>query len=315
MTNLIAVALALALSRIPMLVKPPISWYRHRYSKVTSSISPNTAGGGVLLGLRNITPTNGAVAGIPPAHVANNHAGNDESLLAFDSVESGISNAVKVIFRGRLQVGVVDTGSAIRKLGRRFVTNAREDTLHFSLALVFAVCLVGLFVMEQTLAILSANIISGSDVLSTHPDCGLWVLNETAYAANGSHNGPAPWVEFTSQQNKELRARNYAEKCYGARNEIDACNQFFTSIIQYRTTFNASCPFAAGMCSNGPSSAMAMDTGYLPLSTLGLNLPINSSIRRKTICAPLTTQNYVKIGRHRVAGIDQLGLPLWLAYG
>jgi hypothetical protein len=146
------------------------------------------------------------------------------------------------------------------------MANAREDTLRFSLILLFAICLVGLFVMEQTLAILSANIVTGSDVLSTHPDCGSWRLNDTAYAANGSYNGPPAWVEFSALQAKELRARNYAEKCYSDRDEIEACNMFSTPTVQYETNFSASCPLAEGNCHMGPSSAVAMDTGYQPLS-------------------------------------------------
>jgi AraC-like DNA-binding protein len=303
MTNLIAVALALALSRIPLLFKPPVAWYREKYGKRTSSTSLNSAGGGVLPGSGHTTPTNGGVAGIPLAHIANSHTGNshngnDESLLALDSVESGISNAIRVMFRGRIRVGVVESDNAVTKLCRRVMINAREDTLRFSLALLFAICLVGLFVMEQTLAILSANIVTGSDVLSTHSDCGSWRLNDTAYAANGSYNGPSSWVEFSTLQAKELRARNYAEKCYGVRDEIEACNMFSTPTVQFETKFNVPCPFAEGMCLMGPSSAVAMDTGYQPLSTLGFNLPISSSFRRRTVCTPLNTDDYVATGHN-----------------
>src|SRR2546421_7756138 len=134
MTNLIAVALALALSRIPMLFKPPVAWYREKYGKRTSSTSPNPAGGGVLSGSGETTPTSGGVADIPLGHIANSHTGNShKSLLALDSVESGLSKAIRVMFQGRIRVGVVESGNAVTRLCRRVMINVREDTLRFSL--------------------------------------------------------------------------------------------------------------------------------------------------------------------------------------
>jgi hypothetical protein len=193
-------------------------------------------------------------------------------------------------------IGCCRKGNAVTKLCRRAIINAREDTLKFSLALLFAICLLGIFVMQQTQAILSANIVTGSDVLSTHPNCDSWRLNYTAYTANGSYSGFPSWVHFSNLQAKELRARNYVEKCYGVRDEIEACDMFSTPTVHYEMNLSAACPFADGMCLLGPSSAVAMDTGYQPLSTLGFNLPISDSFRRRTVCTPLTTDNYIHIG-------------------
>src|SRR5205085_9435391 len=139
------------------------------------------------------------------------------------------------------EVGVTDTG--LRRLGRQIANNARQDTLRFTLALLFAFCLVGVFVMEQTLAILSANIISGSQVLSTHPDCGAWRLNYTAYNANGSHKAPATWLDMRRLRSKELRAQKYAEQCYGVGDKVEICNIFSTRKINYTITRQAACPF------------------------------------------------------------------------
>jgi hypothetical protein len=304
MTNLVAVVLALALSRIPVLLKPPVAWYREKYHKRTSPNSPNNAGGGVSQGSGRAIPSNAGVSSISLAHIASSHTGNghnehDETVLdpdSPDSVESGIKKAISVMFRNRIRLGAVERGNAITKSFRRFMSNAREDSLRFYLALLFAICLVGLFIMEQTLAILSANIITGSDVLSTHPNCGSWRLNDTAYAANSSYNAPPGWIVFSTLQEKEIRARNYAEKCYGVRDEVEACNLFSTPTIQYQMNFNVSCPFNEAICLMGPYSAVEMDTGYQPFSTLGFNLPIVSSFRRRTVCAPLNTNDYVRIG-------------------
>jgi hypothetical protein len=170
--------------------------------------------------------------------------------------------------------------TGIRKLRRQVAKNAREDPLRFYGAIIFAVSMAALFVLEQSLAILSSNIMSGSKVLSAHPNCGVWSFDggTVIQYLRGS----------TTVKAAQFRALNYAESCYGNSNGIANCDMMASRTIDFVVKRGASCPFPGDVCLNGPSSALTMDTGFQPISVLGLNVPTATHFRRNVACAPLT---------------------------
>jgi len=159
----------------------------------------------------------------------------------------------------------------------------QEDKLGSVLAITFLVLLVALFVGEQTLAILSVGILSGSKVLSDHPDCGFWVLNT-------SWIGPLQNIFGSSKslfRDRPWRATTHAEKCYHQERGIENCNQFFKRHISYTEKHNATCPFQGDVCLYGPSSAYSLDTNFTEAAVLGINIERPYYFRRKTTCSPL----------------------------
>jgi hypothetical protein len=180
----------------------------------------------------------------------------------------------------------------MRKRWRHVVENASQDTLRFYLALLFMICLAALFVSEQTLAILSANILSGSTVLSAEPQCGPWRPNVSAYDWD---HGPGRYEAVLHEnywgRSMEERALAYARNCYGGGEWTGSCNTLASRQIRYNVIRNAPCPFLGEVCVDGPTSALEMDTGYQSISALGFNAPVSGFFRRKSICSPLSTNS------------------------
>jgi hypothetical protein len=285
MTNLIAISIALGLSRLPILFRPLFP----KHSKTQHHVDDRTTHGDISDGI-HLEENTDAHRDPTPAHAAGGTATQQvhrRSLSQFDSIGEGIANACHVIFRGRIEVGMEDTG--IRKLRRQVAKNARDDPIHFYGAIIFAISLAALFVLEQSLAILSSNITSGSMVLSRHPDCGYWNLDVNAFNVSDSHSWmKAVLTGILEGRALQLKALNYADGCYNANKNLENCNTLATPMIDYVVERNSACPFPSEVCRNGPSSALTMDTGFQSLSRLGLNLPFSGSFRRKVTCAPLT---------------------------
>lgn len=282
MTNLIAVCLALGLSRLPILLKALYLGLHKRWRQPCNADPQADVVDSAHLEALGENPADNQPETPPPAAAASALEQDEQQqrqLFPFSSIEDGFARVGRNIFRGRIEVGRNDRG--IRRLARRIAQNAREDSSQFSLALIFAILLTGLFVSEQTLAILSANIVTGSEVLSAHPECGRWVLD---WDALGDWT-TGEILNTRHQTNRELKALNYAEKCYGVEDGIENCNILANRKIDYVMQRNTSCPFPGDVCK---TEALVMDTGFQPFSKVGLNVPIHGSFRRKLACAPLT---------------------------
>ncbi|KAI9890825.1 MAG: hypothetical protein M1814_003609 [Vezdaea aestivalis] len=99
-------------------------------------------------------------------------------------------------------------------------------------------------------------------------------------------------------------AANYARECYGAVYNPIQCNTYPRSQIQYATTKNVPCPFAANRCINNLS--VAFDTGHINThDVFGINAPKHERItyRRVTTCAPI---NLDDVTRDEHFGLDNL---------
>jgi len=285
MTNLIAIALAIGMSRVPLYFHAVFSKGRKKAGKGEKKDSRHEISDGIHLEELGENSTSEHRASVPEAHVREEEADEEEDkthpryLLSFSSIGDGLDRAIHILFKKRLEVGNKDTGA--RKVVHQVAKNAHDEPLHFSLALIFAIVLVGLFVAEQTLAILSANIISGSTVLSASPDCGWWIMNLTDLPSNPMDSNVLQY-QFWNKRN--LQALSYVERCYGVEDDTGSCNFLASRTIDYSVEHNAPCPFPVDVCLRG---SLRMQTGLQPLSKLGLNLPVEIYFRRSMTCAPL----------------------------
>ena len=298
MTNLIAIALALGMSRIPLFFHAVLSKGHKKDGKGEKKDPRHEISDGIHLEELGESSTSQHLASVPRAHVREEEADAEEEeeeedkthprhLLSFSSIEDGLDRAIHILFKKRLEVGNNETGA--RKIVHQVAKNAHDEPLHFSLALIFAVVLVGLFVAEQTLAILSANIISGSEVLSASPDCGWWIMNLSALPSNPMTSSV---LQYQFWSKRYLQALSYVERCYGVEDDTGSCNFLASRTIDYSVEHNAPCPFPVDVCLRG---SLRMQTGLQPLSKLGLNLPVETYFRRNMTCAPL--QNFINL-RH-----------------
>lgn len=89
------------------------------------------------------------------------------------------------------------------------------------------------------------------EFLIQSPDCGFWEFSL-------AHNNQ--WQLKTL--NGSITAAAYVRECYG-NNETTTpqCSSYKTSQIPWTSNENASCPFAAGTCLLGPTTAYQMDAG------------------------------------------------------
>jgi hypothetical protein len=277
MTNLIAIVLALGLARLPFFGRALYVWLSRIWPRRSDRNVHHEASEGISLEDSDEATAGEERVAIPAAHLSCSRSEHDEthslSISQFTSIEDALARARNILFRERIEVGVTDRG--FRKIARQVLQNFRDDSLRFWLAVIFALVLLGAFVGEQTLAILSANIITGSKVLSAHPGCGDWGFNWTAIGHDS----------YQGEKSKASRALNYAERCYGPSDGIENCDMLASRTIGYSLERNASCPFPGDVCKTG---ALRMDTGYQSFLTLGLNAPSPAYLRRTLSCAPLT---------------------------
>src|SRR5271170_5763103 len=118
MTNLIAVALALGLSRMFVFVRFIVAAIRKRKSASTSTLHQAEIPEGTNIENANESGMN--LIPIPPAFARRETAcvtasqPHHQSLMAFDTIEEGLANASSVIFRRRIEVGVKNKGMVRR---------------------------------------------------------------------------------------------------------------------------------------------------------------------------------------------------------
>jgi hypothetical protein len=90
-----------------------------------------------------------------------------------------------------------------------------------------------------------------------------------------------------------LSAADYVDNCYdNSSSSATSCNKFYSRTIPYNHIANSSCPFDDVLCKEGPTAAVAFDTGLLDTHEhLGINSRPSRRLqyRRRTTCSPLTT--------------------------
>ncbi|KAK6357989.1 hypothetical protein TWF730_007343 [Orbilia blumenaviensis] len=65
------------------------------------------------------------------------------------------------------------------------------------------------------------------------------------------------------------------------------CGRLISPIVDFQLTHNATCPFGNGLCSEGPRSALNIDTGNISSADLGFNIPKPFTVRHTMQCSPI----------------------------
>jgi hypothetical protein len=130
----------------------------------------------------------------------------------------------------------------------------------------------------------------GSDRLAllNSKTCGLFEYNTDQGGEEDAARADA-WMS-----EKERRAAEYAQNCYGTEKDSKAmlCSFFYNATIGY-TRMEDKCPFNNhSICSDGyqPGAAIVFDTGLVDSDALGINANPTHKFRRMTTCAPLSAE-------------------------
>ena len=206
-------------------------------------------------------------------------------LQTFQSAESIGSMASKLVHRHlgmpHIEIGVNKYG--FRKRYHEIWANFLENRWAFSVLCLAVLALGALYIAIQTIAVLTAGIVSNSFGVSSLSTCGQWLplgplTNETT---------PGP-VMITADG--EYEAIAYAETYYGTASPGRRTSEYARQKIDYQIYQNRPCPFAHEYCV-GNNSALVMDTGMQSTRVLGINTAEQYFFRKEVTCAPLITQN------------------------
>ena len=177
-----------------------------------------------------------------------------------------------------------DIGFGLRSLNSAIKMLRDPSGKWLPIGLVLCSSLLGFvsFIGVSIGGILSANIVLGSNALCSSRDCGFY------FTPKGSSVGRA---EVPSQVvryfvDNEAAAAAHESKCYSNWPSSE-CGNSVANTLPYDTLDNTACPFRGDVCSQGPESAFALDTGRLDASMLGVNSGKQYLFRRSTVCAPL----------------------------
>ena len=120
----------------------------------------------------------------------------------------------------------------------------------------------------------------------------------------GRHCGTLPFanpqqilniVERVSTYNfkKSWEDYSYATKCY-KNTSATGCDFFAQPAIPFTVDSNAPCPFASEMCESGRGNLLLDTSEVDSYSHLGLNRGPRFTLRYRTHCAPILTQNFTQ---------------------
>ncbi|KAK6532389.1 hypothetical protein TWF281_006578 [Arthrobotrys megalospora] len=70
---------------------------------------------------------------------------------------------------------------------------------------------------------------------------------------------------------------------------LDNCGRLVSPTVSFQLTHNATCPFGSDLCSEGPRSALNIDTGNISSADLGFNIPKPFTVRHTMQCSPIKT--------------------------
>ena len=129
-------------------------------------------------------------------------------------------------------------------------------------------------------------------LLSGH-DCGALSIDDIADTAATTSVGPF----MLHETQMGIDSFSHASQCYnGTRlQRVGSCNTFTKPTLPFTSDTNASCPFAEEICESSTGNLL-LDSGNLGSDThLGLNAGPRFTLRHKTPCAPLRTDDYTEI--------------------
>lgn len=151
----------------------------------------------------------------------------------------------------------------------------------------------GLFILVMSFLMLGfiylgirvASIKANAPVISDSRKCGLWVFDrkrggDEAATRAGIHD-----------LDKETRAGEYAQNCYGTPDMFEAiqCNYLYRSRLSFsHAEYTTDCPFQNEIC--GQNQTVAFITDTIDANELGINSKHSPKFRRRTQCTPLSME-------------------------
>ena len=124
--------------------------------------------------------------------------------------------------------------------------------------------------------------------------CGLWVFDRERGGAEAATRAGIRDLE------KEIRAGEYAQHCYGSAEKFDAiqCNFLYRSKLLFSPPqYTTDCPFQNEIC--GQNQTVTFMTDTVEASDLGINSPRSPKFRRRTSCTPLSMEYpFIRNGTH-----------------
>lgn len=145
------------------------------------------------------------------------------------------------------------------------------------------------------LGILTTKVNIGSVVRSAKTDdCGIWL---PLGLLNQDWTYDKPMMTATELGlNTTIAAENYVRNCYVTESaSIADCNVYVQRKISH-TTELVPCPFRdPSVCLGPKTDALAMDSGNISLSDLGINWQsaADISVRRRSVCTPIVTEPFL----------------------
>lgn len=115
--------------------------------------------------------------------------------------------------------------------------------------------------------------------------CGLWTFDRERGGDEAATRAGIHDLE------KEIRAGEYAQNCYGAPDMFDAiqCNFLYRSRLLLKpANYTTDCPFENEICSQNQTVTFATDT--IDASELGINSHLSPKFRHRTSCTPLSME-------------------------
>ncbi|KAH8650856.1 hypothetical protein BGZ60DRAFT_420995 [Tricladium varicosporioides] len=151
----------------------------------------------------------------------------------------------------------------------------------FGFILFMSIFMIGFIISGIFLARLKAN---GPALLDSQ-QCGLWVFDQ---ARGGDEAATRAGVRDLE---KEMRAAEYAQNCYGEPDMFDAiqCSFLYRSRLSFSPArYTTDCPFNNSIC--GQNQTVTFITDPVHASELGINSPASPMFRRRTSCTPLSME-------------------------
>lgn len=156
--------------------------------------------------------------------------------------------------------------------------------------LVVAFASIGMIVVGVLTSKVKIN--AAARLASKH--CGLWLFDQRAGNEAATRAG-------IHDLEKETRAGEYAQNCYGTPNTFDSirCDFFYRRNISFRTDYSYDCPFQSDIiCARGQPS-VTFETDLVDAGDVGINSPRTNKFSRRTRCAPLNMDYpYIKNTTH-----------------
>ncbi|KAI9807046.1 MAG: hypothetical protein M1825_005763 [Sarcosagium campestre] len=146
------------------------------------------------------------------------------------------------------------------------------------------------------LGILTSEIRTGSTVRSMETEhCGLWIQKQDItgdLSHDATRNALATSTEL--EKNATLEADDYVRNCYNIQSEgVLDCNRLIKRSINV-VSEQDECVFTEDICKAANGTALALDSGNVSFSDLGLNFPLSRSLsfRRRSICSPIPLEPF-----------------------